>query len=318
MVEFKWIKISLFLTAVLQYTAAAEKHPLSLSVAVGDEVTLLCENVIDDQQNCDNTDWYFRYSRYLAELFENGKIHNDSRAKSDRLSLTANCSLVIKKVTVEDTGRYSCRQFNKSGYQQGRDSEVYLSVISMTEHKETDLVTLGCSVSTFGRCRHTVRWLFNGQDWDRHNRNVKTDQPSCYASLNFLTFCYNNASNYNLLKCEVKDPGPSGEDITTTTTTKPPPPTTTTTTTITTKPPTTTNPTVINNTSTNPKEPWMRTLIIRSIIVSVGLAALIIAVVAVNIWTKTKGKQMQTDENMVDNDEDDGTVNYENTRSSDV
>uniref|UniRef100_A0A8C4DMW8 Immunoglobulin domain-containing protein n=1 Tax=Dicentrarchus labrax TaxID=13489 RepID=A0A8C4DMW8_DICLA len=169
--------------------SAAEKHPLSLSVAVGDEVTLLCEN-----------------------LFENGKIHNDSRAKSDRLSLTANCSLVIKKVTVEDTGRYSCRQFNKSGYQQGRDSEVYLSVI-MTEHKETDLVTLGCSVSTFGRCRHTVRWLFNGQDWDRHNRNVKTDQPSCYASLNFLTFCYNNASNYNLLKCEVKDPGPSGENM---------------------------------------------------------------------------------------------------------
>ena len=44
-------------------------------------------------------------------LIELGQIHRDAAAQSDRLSVTANCSLVIKKVTHEDAGRYTCRQF---------------------------------------------------------------------------------------------------------------------------------------------------------------------------------------------------------------
>ncbi|KAI4790151.1 hypothetical protein KUCAC02_034804 [Chaenocephalus aceratus] len=38
--------------------------------------------------------------------------------------------------------------------------------------------------------------------------------------------------------------------------------------------------------------------LLRLIIVSVGLAALIITVVTVNIWTRAKGSKAQTEENM--------------------
>ncbi|XP_067337880.1 uncharacterized protein [Channa argus] len=46
--------------------------------------------------------------------------------------------------------------------------------------------------------------------------------------------------------------------------------------------------------STDPTKEWLR-----SIIVSVGLAALIISVVTVNMWTRTKGKKTQTEDNTV-------------------
>ncbi|KAF3850267.1 hypothetical protein F7725_019986 [Dissostichus mawsoni] len=63
---------------------------------------------------------------------------------------------------------------------------------------------------------------------------------------------------------------------------------------------------------------WTRTKgLLRLILVSVGLAALIMIVVAVNIWTRTKEKQTQMDEINVRYDVDDGTVNYENIRPPD-
>lgn len=85
----------------------------------------------DDQDQCDRT-WIFSGSGNTAAvtLFEYGKIKEESKLKSDRLSVTENCSLVIKKVTDEDVGRYSCRQFDKSGRQQGEDSEVDVSVVT--------------------------------------------------------------------------------------------------------------------------------------------------------------------------------------------
>ncbi|XP_065820146.1 uncharacterized protein [Labrus bergylta] len=54
----------------------------------------------------------------------------------------------------------------------------------------------------------------------------------------------------------------------------------------------------------------------RLIVVSVGLSALILTVVMVNVWTKTQGQQTRMDENMVNGShEDDDAVNYENISS---
>nr|XP_046228708.1 uncharacterized protein LOC124050328 isoform X3 [Scatophagus argus] len=216
-------------------TAATRQLVLHFTVRDGDQVSLPCNNMIDGQQECDSTTWVFsglRRDTGTVELVNLGQIGEQTRTKSDRLSVTKNCSLVIKKVSAEDAGRYTCRQFDKSGHQQGPDSQVDLSVVTMTEREDADEVTLSCSVWTRGRCGHTVKWLFNRIDVDKENHQVKTSQSSCSASLKVPTSHFIYESRFDLLKCEVTDgdkvqflfsPRPSGEkpgeDTTTTTTT---------------------------------------------------------------------------------------------------
>ncbi len=100
------------------------------TVKRGDEVTLNCENAMDN--NCDGTKWKFAGSRGETrdELIIFGQIGEAAKSKSDRLSVTKKCSLVIKKVTDEDAGRYYCEQYDKSGDKLRSDSLVRLSVIS--------------------------------------------------------------------------------------------------------------------------------------------------------------------------------------------
>ncbi|XP_044025079.1 uncharacterized protein LOC122863058 isoform X2 [Siniperca chuatsi] len=300
MAEFKWI--SLFLIAVLQFTAA-EKLPLSFTVRVGDEVTLPCENVIDGQQKCDGTTWLFVGSGNTAvvTLIDLGQIVERAKAKSDRLSVTASCSLVIKNVTVEDVGRYSCRQF-RSGDKQGPDSEVHLSVVTMTEHKDPDKVTLNCSVSTFEPCGHTVKWLYASQDVAKDNKDLVTSQSLCSASVSFLTSHYIHTSRSNFLTCEVTDGNkvqlfpfrlqPSGdkpgEDTTTATTES-------TTTENSRKAGITTTASAINDASTELQGWWWL-----YIIVAVVLAALLVIAVAVIRWKRTKGNKTRMKDNVAD------------------
>ncbi|XP_042246119.1 uncharacterized protein LOC121882147 isoform X2 [Thunnus maccoyii] len=207
MVELRWIKMSLFLILGLQFTAVTGQTSLYITVRDGDEVTLSCENVMTDQDKCDRITWLFNGLRSTATvaLIELGQIVENAKAKSDRLSVTANCSLVIKKVTVEDVGRYTCRQF-KSGQEQGQDSRVDLSVVTMTEHKDTDKVTLNCSVSTYGQCEQTVKWVFEGNYWDVNTQHMKESQSSCFATVMFTTSHLAETSKYSeLFKCSVTD-----------------------------------------------------------------------------------------------------------------
>ncbi|XP_067428899.1 uncharacterized protein [Thunnus thynnus] len=205
MVKFRWNKMLLFLTLLLQFTAVTGQIFLSFTVRDGDEVTLPCENLIRHQDRCGSTIWLFSVSRNTAavKLIEFGQIGKKAKAKSDRLSVTANCSLVIKKVTVEDVGRYTCRQF-KSG-QQYQDSVVDLSVVTMTEHKDTDKVKISCSVSTYDECRHTVKWVYNGNDWDVNTRHAQTSQSTCSAAASLLTSHFIYQLNFKFLKCKVTD-----------------------------------------------------------------------------------------------------------------
>ncbi|XP_050927624.1 uncharacterized protein LOC127142636 [Lates calcarifer] len=299
-----------------------------------DEATLSCENVRDDQDQCDRTTWIFigSGSRSTVTLFEHGKIHEEATSKSDRLSLTENCSLVIKKVTVEDVGRYICRQFYRSGRRQGPDAQVELSVVTMTEHEDRDQVTLYCSVRTYDHCIHTVKWLYEGKDVATDDKGLWTSSSSCRASVTFLTSHYIYKSTSKLFSCEVTDgnnrqqftfslqssPEKSGDDSTTTTTTTTTTTATTTTTTTTAsptsdastkptgddtitatirnsvKPGVTRTATTTSGSLTKPKDWWW------FVIVAVGVLVLLMIAIAVFKWKRAKGNKTQMDENTAD------------------
>ncbi|XP_035760140.1 uncharacterized protein LOC118453495, partial [Neolamprologus brichardi] len=201
MVTFRWIKMFLFFVLMLQFGGALSGDlSLSFTVRDGDKVTLPCQNLINNHHNCDTTTWIFTDSRGTpaVELVNLGQIK-----ESDRLSVTAECSLAIKKVTAEDVGRYTCRQFqSKSGTQQGLDAVVYLSVVHMTEQKTADEVTLNCSVWTYERCKHKVKWIHNSEALDIDYSNLKTLESPCSATVTFLNDAYTHISTYDF-NCSV-------------------------------------------------------------------------------------------------------------------
>nr|XP_040016999.1 uncharacterized protein LOC120808267 isoform X12 [Gasterosteus aculeatus aculeatus] len=288
---------------MLQFTEAATEQ--RLTVRDGDEVTLPCNSVTEDQNNCDSTEWFFINSKNTSavDLVTNGQIE-EAKAESDRLSVSQNCCLVMKKVTRGDVGRYICRQFRPG--RQHKDAEVYLSVVFMTEETNRAEVTLRCSVWTYDRCPRTVKWMNGGQDVDK-DKEVKTSPSLCSASLSFKTSHFFYTSSFTSLKCEVTDRdkvmqfSPSGDktgdDTTTTTTTEED-----------TKAGDTTTTSAIREASAEPQSGW------RLVSVSVGLAALIIILVVVNMWIRIKERKTQTEENAVRYDAEDDTVNYENMR----
>ncbi|XP_028252942.1 uncharacterized protein LOC114428586 [Parambassis ranga] len=302
MLDFRWIQMSSCLLLVLHFTVTAGQT--SVLKRGGEDVTLSCEKVIDDQNNCDGTTWVYSPLRVgqATELIRLGQINEDIPNK-DRLSVTENCSLIIKKVREEDAGQYVCQQYKKEEqpYTRVHVSQVDLSVVIMTESNNPDQVYLICSVVSYNLCSHTVRWLFNGEDLDGLQSDILITESECSNILKFLdqiNFVY---KSQNLLKCEVTDyktgkvqqfdfnHQTSGDSQTATTE----------------HPPTTEN-----------KGPDQSLL--KSIIVSVGLAALIITAVTVCLWTRAKGTQRQKDEGRVYSDEDEGAVDYENITESSV
>ncbi|XP_028460447.1 uncharacterized protein LOC114572865 [Perca flavescens] len=201
MAQFRWIIMSSFLMLLFQFRAAAGKYH-SFTVRVGDEVTLSCEDVTCDQHKYNRTTWLFSGSGNTVTLLELGQIQEEAKAKSDRLNVTENCSLVIKKVTEEDAGRYTCRQFNRSGEKHHSGDTVDLSVVTLTEQQNNDTVTFNCSVSTHEQCRHfKVQWQYEGDKKDF--KDMKTSPSTCSASVTFTTSDFYQ-TYYQLLKCEGK------------------------------------------------------------------------------------------------------------------
>ncbi|XP_063757570.1 uncharacterized protein LOC134876529 [Eleginops maclovinus] len=258
MAEIKWSQMTVLL---LQITGVATKEPvLSFIVKEGVEVPLPCHSA---RGSCEQTTWLFSDlgRKSSTKLVDSGQIGKDAKAKADRLSVTDNCSLVVKKVTEEDASDYTCRQIRSEDFS---DSQVVLSVVTMTEHQDNDEVTLRCSVKSNGDCRHSVKWLFHGRDVDNNNEDLKTSKTSCSASVTFRTshFIY-TSKRYDLLKCNVTDSF-TRKVLTFSTTTE-----------------------------TNEKESgkersdwWLY------VVVAVGLAALLIIAVAVVGWRKSKETQI--------------------------
>ncbi|XP_031607374.1 uncharacterized protein LOC116329490 [Oreochromis aureus] len=292
--EFRWIQM--FLCLMIQIAVSVNES--SMFMKVGGDVTLPCLNVIDEQNNCDGTTWVFTSrNRETVELIKLGQIGEEAKTKSDRLSVTANCSLLIKKLTVEDVGLYSCQQY-RLGRTRAEDTLVHqsfidLSVITLTEHEDTDTVMLSCSVVTYEQCHHTVKWLIESRDVDKENREIVTSQTDCAATVSFLESHSIYPSRYNIMKCEVTDTNtrrvqlftfslqPSGEETGDTKTTTNPARKTE----ISTK--SETNPTI-----KSPSKPAIQWFIIPA----VGLVSLLVIVVVFIRWKRTRGNKTQMDE----------------------
>ncbi|XP_033992155.1 uncharacterized protein LOC117487630 [Trematomus bernacchii] len=321
MSEFRRILMSSFLMLLLHFPAANGEYSF-FTVRDGDEVTLPCDNVKHDQDKCESTTWYFYYAPNTpaVTLFEGGQILNDAKGKSDRLRVTEKCSLVIKKVTEEDAGLYFSRQF-RSG-EQGSDSEVDLFVVTMTEHQDTEQVTLNCSVLSYGWwCRHTVEWLYEDQNVVKDNRDIQTSQTDCSAAVTFSSSSKEKTIYRGLFKCQVMNtnnegkkqlftfspPQPPGNDEMTTTSEQE---------TMSTSEETTNTASENNNNQSEQdgKHPgwwWWRI-----IVVIVGVAALTIITVAVSRRKRTQGNETQTDDNVADPEDGVSYASISYTRKS--
>lgn len=294
-----------FLVLLLQLTGASSRNQIrSVTVRAGDDVTLTCENVMDDHSNCNTSTWIHSHTGMSAavELVELGQITD---FRSDRRSVSLNCSLVLRNVSAEDVGRYTCRQFI-SGEQAGPDAEVYLLVVYLTEHSDLDRTTLTCSVLTQQRCKHRVKWLFNTSNVEQEAENIEETRSSCSAAVTFNPTRYSNRSWLHLFQCEVKtgdeklqffpfSPHPSGDDLTAAAKSTP------------------AVAEVVRTTESYITTDWWRLLI-----VSAGVAALMVVVLVIIIRTAMEGSEKQINENNVRNDEDDDAENYENIRMSEV
>ncbi|XP_065820061.1 uncharacterized protein [Labrus bergylta] len=264
--------------------AVTGEDVLSFTVRVGDDVTLPCGRVTEDQPNCDQITWLFNrdIGKAAVELVTNGDLSKN--AEAERLNVSEDCSLVIKNVTPQDAGHYTCRQF-RSGEQHGPDAEVSLSVIDVDSHGPVFFI---CSVLTYSGCWHSVEWLYKG-----HMKDTETTQHTCSANVLLPSPLPDQKSNLNeSLYCKVTDVR-SGQTLR------------------------------LNVTHQSSHEETVSfTGLLRFIIFCVLLAALIIIVVAVNIWSWTKENKPQTDPNAVQNDEDededDGSVVYENSGGHDA
>ncbi|XP_039455180.1 uncharacterized protein LOC120433256 isoform X2 [Oreochromis aureus] len=109
MAAFTWIQMSSLLILMLQFKGTTEQHQTDQTVTAG--------RGHDVTLPCKN--------------------------------VIQDCSLVIKKVTDQDVGRYTCRQFKtRGGSQEGPDFIIDLSVINSEDVKTTKSTTVKSTTKT--------------------------------------------------------------------------------------------------------------------------------------------------------------------------
>ncbi|XP_025998819.1 uncharacterized protein LOC113006835 [Astatotilapia calliptera] len=299
--ELRWSKMFLCLISIIQIAefSTVSANETTIFMKVGDDVTLPCINVIDEQNNCDGTTWTFASrNRTLIEVISFGQLGEKAKNASDRLSVTANCSLLIKTLTVEDVGFYYCKQYRYLQKHRHKrlvsESLVDLSVLTLTEHEDNDKVTINCSVVTYEKCHHTVRCLFKGRAVDRDNSQIVTLQTGCSTTVSLLKSHHVYSSRDYLLDCEVNDahtegklftfsPQLSGDRQRTNN-------------------PTRKNPAGYSQSNTQAIH-WY-------VVAAVGFVLLLITAASVIRWRKTKANKTQTDEDTVDHEVSYATVSY--------
>ncbi|XP_069054261.1 uncharacterized protein [Lepisosteus oculatus] len=138
------------LLVLLLHTAHLSTGDTVFFSTVGGSVTLPCRGV--NRTDCSTTTWVFssRPQRAAVELVTLGRIRDQ---KPGRVSLGSDCSLHVHTLSTQDAGQYVCQQF-VNGQQQGQDSTVYLSLLTIqvspgAELRTGSTVTLHCLLNTY-------------------------------------------------------------------------------------------------------------------------------------------------------------------------
>ncbi|XP_056603690.1 uncharacterized protein LOC130420428 [Triplophysa dalaica] len=134
----------------------SEAEENDVFISSGESVSLSCNDAL---HQCSSTTWiYNNYTRSSRVEVFTGGIKKNNTERSERLSLTSDCSLNIYKTTQHDGGLYTCTQY-VNGRHHGPDSDVYLHVLhvssssssssSQTEIRANTPVTLSCRLFTY-------------------------------------------------------------------------------------------------------------------------------------------------------------------------
>ncbi|CAG5928464.1 unnamed protein product [Menidia menidia] len=128
----------------------------------GQSVALRCTT--DLSQTCGDVDWlYNRDGGVTLEEVRKGNIEAES-GRAARLSVNADCSLIINNISAEDYGRYTCRLRDSLHH----DKIINLSILTISPSPAdadtgNDEVTLKCSLERdmhLGPCNlYSFRWL---------------------------------------------------------------------------------------------------------------------------------------------------------------
>ncbi|XP_053708915.1 uncharacterized protein LOC128751746 isoform X1 [Synchiropus splendidus] len=179
------------LVILLIYTAATEQA--FLSVLEGVEVTLPCNSLMPGHVSCDGNDWLLDGETFTV-LVSRGSVIVDV----DRLSVTPDCSLVIKAVKTGDVGSYYCNH----SLSNRNSPEVYLSVVTMTRLETPYDTTLTCQVFTYWNCVEKVQWHVQGQHVLDGHPGLETTLSSCKAVVHFPSSSFLKKKTFT---CQVSD-----------------------------------------------------------------------------------------------------------------
>nr|XP_020482333.1 uncharacterized protein LOC109976653 [Labrus bergylta] len=197
--------VSLFLTGV-----RCEKESLFVYGTAGDQALLPCTNLITS--DCSRISWTFFFKgdgvRYTTEV-DQGKVRADSD-KVDRMSLSPNCSLVLRDLKTKDAGSYVCLQ-DGNGI-----TDIYFSVLTiMSVSTITDLqrggnLSLSCVLFTFfdaGSCKSysnvfDLSWTtVDDTELLRDSRYTLTSHNRCNATLAVTNL--QREDNNRKLRCQI-------------------------------------------------------------------------------------------------------------------
>ncbi|KAM9778254.1 uncharacterized protein ACBT44_000141 isoform 5-T7 [Syngnathus typhle] len=186
--SLKMIIRDLFLIVLLQFEVAS-CQATEIFLKAGDEVTLPCERT-----SCADLEWVSGQDGSLTSTeVRDGRVVSSS-PRSQRLSLKADCSLLIKRVTAEDAGFFTCQQ----GGQYDFNFVLTVMTVKLSSPQDSDPghVVLECSLACWPsyncRCRAGgLRWM---NERDETLSPLRTESNHCVSFLEVLPV--GHESNY--------------------------------------------------------------------------------------------------------------------------